>query len=491
MIPIDPYLVAGLVIFVAGVLLLRRTKARRYAVFFMLETRHGLRLVDKIARLSPSFWKFFGDMAIVVSFGGVGAYYVSKYRNTWLITLILGLFCLYLVHATFGLYALLAGLLVLAAGVFALRKSARPFLHFIASAALMGIVMFSIYPGFSNVALFRPFVAMLVGIFGVPALLISMLFSQASKIVVEQSQIPGVSPLLPTIGSEGPGFFFPGTGIFIPLWQALIAMICLLVPHEFAHGILSRAHKIRLKSAGVLTAGPVPVGAFVEPDERAMKLRRSRDRMRLYAVGSFTNIIVSVISLVLLMTVMAPLLDVMTEPTGMAVTNVLNGTPAYGVLQKGFVIKEINGVPIRDAEAFNAAVAGLKPNQTVTFVTSNGTFNLTLSARPDNASRGYIGIDLQGSFELRGEFRDKYMLQADAIFFLTPTLFWIFFLSFNIALVNLLPIIPFDGGKMFEELMLDFRVGRRRKEQILKIVLAIILALLLVNAMPLFNLIPK
>ncbi len=486
---LDPYLVIGLAVFAVGTILLWKMKFKHYLIFFMLETRHGLNFVDRVARLSPSFWKFFGDMAVVVSFGGCGAYYVARHRNTWLINLLLGLFCLYFVYAAFGLFASLAGFALLAAGVFALRKKERPLLHFIASAVLMGIVMFAIYPGFSSVDLFRPFVALIVGVFGVPAFLISMLFSQASKILIEQSTIPGVSPLLPTVSSEGPGFFFPGTGIFIPLWQAIIAMICLLVPHEFAHGVVARAHKIRLKSTGVLTAGPVPVGAFVEPDEKAMKLRRSRDRMRVYAVGSFTNIIVAIISLLLLANVMAPLLDVITEPTGMEVTNVLNATPAYGVLQKGYVIKEINGVPVTDAASFNAITAGLKPGQAVAFVTTNGTFNLTLLPRPDNASRGYIGIDLQETFELKGEFKDKYRLQADAVFFLTPTIFWVFFLSFNIALVNLLPIMPFDGGKMFEEMMQEFRVKRKRKDMILKLVIALILALLLVNALPLLKLI--
>ncbi len=487
---IDPYLVIGVAAFLIGVILLRRTGAKRYVIFFMLETRHGLRFVDKIARFSPSMWKFFGDLAVVVSFGGIGAYFVARYRNTWIITSILGIACLVFTYMAFGLVTAAIGIVILAAGVALLKKSGRPLLHFCAAAVVMGIIMFGAYPSLSNVAMLRPFVALLFGIFGVPALLISMLFSQALKIVVEQSTMPGISPLLPTISEEGPGFFFPGTGIFIPFWQALIAMICLLVPHEFAHGVLTRSHKIRLKSAGVLTAGPIPIGAFVEPDDRAMKLRRSREKMRIYAVGSFTNMIVAFIALLLIFFIMAPMLDVMTMPTGMAVTNVVNGTPAYGVLEKGFFIEEINGMPANDLESFNLAVARLVPNQTASFVTANGTFNITLAARPDNASRAYIGIDLQETYELREEFKGKYRLQADAVFFLTPTLFWIFFLSFNIALVNLLPVVPFDGGKMFEEIMVDFRVSKKRKEMLFKLVIALILGLLLLNALPLLKLIP-
>jgi membrane-associated protease RseP (regulator of RpoE activity) len=346
--------------------------------------------------------------------------------------------------------------------------------------------MFAIYPGFTDVAALRPVMSALVGVFGIPALLVCMLFSQASKIALAQSNVPGVSPLLPTVSSsEGLGFFFPGTGIFIPFWQALIAMICLLVPHELAHGILTRAHKIRLKSAGVLTASVIPIGAFVEPDERILRLRRSREKMRIYAVGSFMNLIVAILSIFLIVSVIAPMTDAITEPTGIMITSVLNNTPAYGVLQQGFVITKVNGVQTNDTTSFNEVVHGLKPNQTVAFVTTNGTFNITLTPRPDNASRGYIGIDLQQTFSIKQEFMTKYMLQTEAIFFLAPTLFWIFFLSFNIALVNLLPISPFDGGKMFEEIMADFRVRRKNKELLLKIMLAIIIVLLLMNASPL------
>jgi membrane-associated protease RseP (regulator of RpoE activity) len=484
------YLIAGLVIFVAGTLLLRRTKAKRYVVFFMLETRHGLSLVDRIARLAPNLWKFLGDLAVVVSFGGCGSYYVARYRNTWKITGITGIACLVFIAIFYGYFPALAGIPVLAAGVMILRRVGKPFIHSIATVFIMGTVMFTLYPGFSDVEMLRPFMAVLVGVFGIPALLISLLFSQAFKIALAQTSVPGVSPLLPTVSSsEGPGFFFPGTGIFIPFWQALIAMICLLVPHEFAHGVLARSHKIKLKSAGLLTAGPVPIGAFVEPDEKAMKLHKSRDRMRIYAAGSFTNLLVAILSLAVLVSVLAPLLGSITHPTGMMVTGVLNGTPAEGVLKSGFVVQSINGMPTNDSKSFYAAVGGLKPGDSATFATTNGTFEITLAARPDNASKAYIGIDLQETFKVKDEFKNEYKLQGDAIFFITPTVFWIFFLSFNIALVNLLPIVPFDGGKMFEEIMQEFGVRKKRQELASKIVIALILALLILNASPLlFNL---
>ncbi|MEE9323664.1 MAG: site-2 protease family protein [Candidatus Aenigmarchaeota archaeon] len=485
---IDPYILTGLIIFFAGVLILSRTKAKRYFIIFLLETRHGLRFVDKFAQISPTLWKFLGDFAIVVSFGGFGAYYVSRYRNTWRITGLLGSGCVILTYLNFGLVPSVAGFLVLIAGVILLRKIEKPFFHLLAAAIVIGFVMFNIYPTFSDLELLKPYISILVGIFGVPALLVSLLFSHAFKITVGQSQIPGVSPLLPGIGEEGFGFFFPGTGIFIPFWQALIAIICLLVPHEFAHGVLTRCHKIKLKSAGILTVGPIPIGAFVEPDQKEMEKHEGKARMRIYAAGSFTNLIVSVIALLLIALVMAPMVNTITEPTGMMITNVINGTPAHGVLERGFVIKEINSMQTLDIEFFQSAVSDLRPGQTTTLLTTNGTFSLTLVEHPSNSSKGYMGIDLQEKFEIKDEFRGEYRMQADVILFVAPTLFWVFFLSFNIALVNLLPVIPFDGGKMFEEFMQEFGISKKRKNMLLKIVIAIILMLLLVNALPLLYL---
>lgn len=484
---IDPYLVAGLLLFIAGVLLLRRTKAKRYILFFMFETRHGLRFVDEFAKISPRLWKFLGDLAIIISFGGCGSYYVSRYRNTWLIIGILGLLSILLTYINLGYYFASVGLLILGAGIVFLKKVEKPIFHFFAATIVMGIMMFNAFPTFSTMEILKPYVSILFGVFGIPALLISLLFSQAVKIVLEQSQIPGVSPLLPTVGEGGVGFFFPGTGIFIPFWQALIAIIVLLVPHEFAHGVLTRCHKIKLKSAGVLTAGPIPIGAFVEPDNKEMEKHESKSRMRIYAAGSFTNLVVSMITLLLLIWVVAPMMNSITESSGMVITNVVDGTPAHGVLEKGFVITEINGMKTLDTDSFYAAVSGIKPGQSITFVTTNGTFVITLAEHPENASKGYIGIDLNEKFEIKEEYRNEYKMQADTILFLTPTLFWIFFLSFNIALVNLLPIVPFDGGKMFEEFMKEFNVSKRRKDMLLKIVIAIIVMLLLVNASPLFN----
>ncbi|MEM5872153.1 MAG: site-2 protease family protein, partial [Candidatus Aenigmatarchaeota archaeon] len=418
---IDPYILAFVLIFFLGLGILWKLNFRRHFIFFLLETNRGLKFVDKISRFSPSIWKFLSDMAITVSFGGFGSYYVAHYRNPWLINFILGLVCLIFVYISNGFLFASLGLLILIICVFLNRRYEKPLLHLITTTIIMCFLMLYIFPFFSTIEILKLFVSIFFGMFGIPALLISLMFSQAFKILMGLTKIPGVSPLLPTATSEGFGFFFPGTGIFIPFWQAVIAIVCLLVPHEFAHGLLTRVHKIPLKSAGVLTAGPIPLGAFVEPDEKILKMRKSKEKMRIYAVGSFANIIVALIAFLTLLFVLGPIVNAITEPKGIIILNVLENSPAYGVLEKGYVIKEINGMPTRNLKEFNDTISKLKPNQTVEIVTYNGTFELKLGARSDNPERAYIGVDLQESYEVRSEFKEKYPFYVDAIFFITPT----------------------------------------------------------------------
>ena len=52
--------------------------------------------------------------------------------------------------------------------------------------------------------------------------------------------------------------------------------------------------KIKLKSLGVLLC-IVPIGAFVEPDEKQMEKISRRDRSRIFAAGLTTNIIFAII----------------------------------------------------------------------------------------------------------------------------------------------------------------------------------------------------
>ena len=66
---------------------------------------------------------------------------------------------------------------------------------------------------------------------------------------------PAVAPILP-------GVRIPGVSFFIPLVKGVIAIFVVALIHEFAHGIVARAHGISVKSTGLALVGPF-FAAFV------------------------------------------------------------------------------------------------------------------------------------------------------------------------------------------------------------------------------------
>ena len=79
--------------------------------------------------------------------------------------------------------------------------------------------------------------------------------------------VPGSpSPITPVL----PGVRIPGTpdAFFVPFVQGIIAIFIVAVVHEFAHGVVARAHGVSIKSSGPAIIGPI-FAAFVEPDAAA------------------------------------------------------------------------------------------------------------------------------------------------------------------------------------------------------------------------------
>ena len=82
----------------------------------------------------------------------------------------------------------------------------------------------------------------------------------------------------------------PGLNPVIPLGWGIFAFIISLVIHEFGHGLQARAHGMRLRSFGLLLLGPLPLGAFAEPEYNELTRAPRRERQRLFAAGPSTNI---------------------------------------------------------------------------------------------------------------------------------------------------------------------------------------------------------
>ncbi len=134
----------------------------------------------------------------------------------------------------------------------------------------------------------------------------------------------------------------PGVTSFVPFWWPALALIFAIIIHEYSHGIQARAHGMRLRSFGVLQLGPLPIGAFAEPEESEMGRAPRRDRLRLFAAGPSINIFATYAVLILLSSV----------ASGMVAEN-------DGVYAKGIVV------------GGGAEEAGLLPFETITHIDGN------------------------------------------------------------------------------------------------------------------------
>ncbi|HLE97847.1 MAG TPA: site-2 protease family protein, partial [Candidatus Thermoplasmatota archaeon] len=147
-------------------------------------------------------------------------------------------------------------------------------------------------------------------------LLVLQLFAFASDPVGVAENAP---PAITLVG-------LPGVNPIIPLWFGIAGLVIALVVHEGSHGVLARLGAMKVKSTGLLLC-VVPIGAFVEPDEKDLERAPIRHRNRVFAAGPWANLLVAIVAGVLFsslfVTAMAP-----PAAEGVTVTSLVPGAPA-------------------------------------------------------------------------------------------------------------------------------------------------------------------
>ena len=156
----------------------------------------------------------------------------------------------------------------------------------------------------------------------------------------------------------------PGVTSFVPFWWPVLALIFALVIHEYSHGIQARAHGRRVRSFGLLLAGPIPIGAFAEPQHHEMVRAPLRERMRLYAAGPSINIIATYLALLLLS---AAATGMVASHSGVYATGIIadEGADEGGLMPYEIIIR-IDGVRISDYSEFSEQMALLSAGDEVT-----------------------------------------------------------------------------------------------------------------------------
>ncbi len=315
---------------------------------------------------------------------------------------------------------------------------------------------------------------------------------------------PGIAPVIP-------GVEIPNVPLVIPL-HAWISLFIILIIHEGFHGITARKEKFEIKSSGLLLLGFLPIGAFVEPNEKEVKKAEPIKQLRVYAAGPMANL-VSIIFIILIYNLLlgfivtpfiAPQADAIKREhiTGIQITEVQEeivfcgekyASPAFGLLEEGMWLKEVNGVEIQLKEDFAESYKGKKIGDEFSFVVEKDGVEEEVKLTANK--QGMFGF---GSEEIKskeysfedGTFLFFYFWTVDPInnhnFFN-----WLWILSLLVAVVNFLPIEPFDGGRIarviFPSYLGFWKEKKEKKEKIImKVLFYAVILLFILNALPLF-----
>lgn len=220
--------------------------------------------------------------------------------------------------------------------------------------------------------------------------------------------------------------FIPGITVSGPILLYMILPIAIIMlGHELAHGIAARIDGITVKSSGFLALFFL-FGAFVELDDEQAARKNRVTRQRIFAAGSFINLIIALFSLIFVA-------NMYQIGTGAYLYNVKNDGPSYNHLFPHEIIISVNGTEIVDQWHLSTVLDPFKPFDPVLFTVKaeNGTivnrtdipsFNHTATYIPWNALEMYQGFKINGTLGSLSNFDQNKMILESHNYFLNFSL---------------------------------------------------------------------
>ncbi|MBS3132902.1 site-2 protease family protein [Candidatus Woesearchaeota archaeon] len=280
---------------------------------------------------------------------------------------------------------------------------------------------------------------------------------------------PALMPVLPGVHIPG----VPET-FFIPLVQGLIAIFIVAVVHEFSHGVVARAHGIRVKKTGLALIGPF-FAAFVEPDERELKKRDDVTNYSILAAGPVSNILTFLVLFVLMSVAINPVVNaVYDNPAGISFSSITGGAPAdVAGLEKNVAYTIVNNQPVLSVDDFLRLFDEIKPGEDVIIANSEASYVVAAGANPSDSSKPYLGVSIYSRVE--GDTTAAYAVIA----WFMKLLSLVGVLSLGIGIANLLPIGLLDGGKMLQQALHKLRGEKKGNKTLVRVSLLLLFIVLL------------
>ncbi len=233
---------------------------------FLLRSRKGISKINEVALRYEKILKIFADVSIAVAFG-LASFFVMNWRpvKERVGVVFAGLVVMFIVSLFVSPFALL--IITSTIGIEGVSETVGGEVNWTYPAMLL----FTGFSGFISYSL----VAHGVGV-------VSAIYSIIVD-GVQQEVHEGATLLLP--------------GINLPFLEGIFALALILIVHEGAHALLTRIARVRLLSSGLVFFGFIPVGAFVEPDEKHLSQRSVKEQERVLAVGTGANFFASIVLL--------------------------------------------------------------------------------------------------------------------------------------------------------------------------------------------------
>jgi len=275
-----------------------------------------------------------------------------------------------------------------------------------------------------------------------------LLFQSTYKIITKKTKESTLRVVLPSVE----GVKLPGFVLGVPFWYWIISVFIVMSIHEPMHALMARAEKVGVKSFGLLLFFIIP-GAFVEPDERQLKRQRPLSKLRIFAAGSFGNMLVAGITFLLILG-FSKMLALFIEPVGVNYQSLIEGSYAEKVGLEGTIIK-VNDIEIKTIDDLSKAMEGVNPRDKVIVTTTKSTFEIQ-AIKDEETGRTLLGIKnpfveykYAGVFAKYGRVSDSALY---AFQWIEGLFYWVFILNLGVGIFNLFPLKPLDGGLMLEVL---------------------------------------
>ncbi|HUY70511.1 MAG TPA: M50 family metallopeptidase [Candidatus Baltobacteraceae bacterium] len=425
---------------------------------YMVGGKRGIATVDGLAKRHNTFWHSMAIWGLVLGFGLLSYPLIRRKIDRLYIFGIASLIFMYLFVFPYLIVPLqFINLPQLQAfGYASSVASSSPFaLHIALSPIYIVTSIITLVVGFAGYTFALLVYNMGLILYGAGQFITGLVHGVTNTAPLS-SQMSGVAPLIP--------------GIDLPLLPGILSLAILLVIHEFSHGVLARMFKVKLKSIGVLLLGIIPIGAYVEPDEKMVAKLEGIKQTKIISAGISANFIAAFVFFLLtlgVVYVVAPHF----YSYGVNIASVLPNYPANGIIPVGAQVLSWNNVPVNSLE--NVSAAGLLdvPNETVTVATDKGTYAIMAVASPTNSTHGIIGVQLGYGALVKTPV-------AKVVYFLFTLFSLSMMLNFLVAIVNLLPVPIFDGWRIYKINI--------KNAKIVKALTLLVVISLLINVIPLF-----